>query len=80
MKIDFVIFQEESISFNLVNLKINCLLIGFEVLSDRRIAWEILVGRVYCAYLALLLRFEEVPYSRRRRNPTMELTMACTNR
>jgi hypothetical protein len=48
-----------------------CLLIGLEVLSDRRIvasaffARDILVGRVNCADLALMLRFEEVPYSRR---------------
>jgi hypothetical protein len=47
------------------------LLIGLEVLSDRRIvasalfARNILVGRVNCADLALMLRFEEVPYSRR---------------
>jgi hypothetical protein len=49
-----------------------CLLIGLEVLSDRRIvasalfARNILVGRVDCPDLALMLRFEEVPYSRRR--------------
>jgi hypothetical protein len=49
-----------------------CLLIGLEVLSDRRIvasalfARDILVGRVDCPDLALMLRFEEVPYSRRR--------------
>jgi hypothetical protein len=48
-----------------------CLLIGLEVLSDRRIvdsslfARDILFGRVDCADLALMLRFEEVPYSRR---------------
>jgi hypothetical protein len=47
-----------------------CLLIGLEVLSDRRIvasaifARDILVGRVDCVDLALMLRFEEVPYSR----------------
>jgi hypothetical protein len=44
-----------------------CLLIGLEVLSDRRIvasalfARDILVGRVDCPDLALMLRFEEVP-------------------
>jgi hypothetical protein len=49
-----------------------CLLISREELSDRRIvasalfARDILVGRVDCADLALMLRFEEVPYSRRR--------------
>jgi hypothetical protein len=49
-----------------------CLLIGLEVLSDRRIvasalfARDILVGRVDCLDLALMLRFEEVSYSRRR--------------
>jgi hypothetical protein len=48
-----------------------CILIGLEVLSDRRIvtstlfARDILVGRVDCADFALMLRFEEVPYSRR---------------
>jgi hypothetical protein len=48
-----------------------CLLIGLEVLSGRRIvasalfALDILVGRVDCGDLALMLRFEEVPYSRR---------------
>jgi hypothetical protein len=42
-----------------------CLLIGLEVLSDRRIvpsaifARDILVGRVDCVDLALMLRFEE---------------------
>jgi hypothetical protein len=46
--------------------------IGLEVLSGRRIvasalfARDILVGRVDCLDLALMLRFEEVPYSRRR--------------
>jgi hypothetical protein len=49
-----------------------CLLIGLEVLSDKRIvasalfARDIMDGRVDCADLALMLRFEEVPYSRRR--------------
>jgi hypothetical protein len=49
-----------------------CLLIGLEVLSDRRIvatallARDILVGMVDCADLALMLRFEEVPHSKRR--------------
>jgi hypothetical protein len=49
-----------------------CLIIGFEVLSERRIvasalfARDILVGRVDCPDLALMLRFEEVPYSMRR--------------
>jgi hypothetical protein len=49
-----------------------CFLISLEVLSDRRIvanalfAWDILVGRVDCADLAPLLRFEEASYSRRR--------------
>jgi hypothetical protein len=49
-----------------------CLLLGLEVLSDRRIiasalfTGDILVGRVDCADLAPMLRFEEVPYSRRR--------------
>jgi hypothetical protein len=48
-----------------------CLLIGLEVLFDRIIvasalfARDILVGRVDCADLALMLRFEEVPYSTR---------------
>jgi hypothetical protein len=49
-----------------------CLLMGLEVLSDKRIivastlfARDILVGRVIFADLALMLRFEEVPYSRR---------------
>jgi hypothetical protein len=48
-----------------------CLLISLEVLFDRRIvastlfARDILVDRVDCAVLALMLRFEEVPYSRR---------------
>jgi hypothetical protein len=48
------------------------LLIGLEVLSERRIvasalfARDILVGRVDCPDLALKLRFEEIPYSRRR--------------
>jgi hypothetical protein len=43
-----------------------CLLIGLEVLSDRKIvasavfARDILVGRVDCPDLALMLRFEEV--------------------
>jgi hypothetical protein len=47
-----------------------CLLIGLEELSDRRIvasalfARDILVGRVDCADLALMLRFEKVPYSK----------------
>jgi hypothetical protein len=47
-----------------------CLLIGLEVLSHRRIvdsalfARDILVGRVDCPDLALMLRFEKVPYSR----------------
>jgi hypothetical protein len=47
------------------------LLIGLEVLSVRRIvasalfAWDILVARIDCADLVLMLRFEEVPYSRR---------------
>jgi hypothetical protein len=51
-----------------------CLLMGLEVLSDRRIvasalfARDILVGRVDCAGLALMLRFKDVPYSRRRKN------------
>jgi hypothetical protein len=46
------------------------LLIGLEVLSDRRIvasalfARDILVGRVHCPDLALMLRFEQVPYSK----------------
>jgi hypothetical protein len=45
-----------------------CLLIGLEVLSDRRIvasalfAGDILVGRVDSVDLALMLQFEEVPY------------------
>jgi hypothetical protein len=49
-----------------------CLLIGLEVLSDRKnvtsalFAWDILVGRVDCVDLAFMLRFDEVPYSRRR--------------
>jgi hypothetical protein len=50
-----------------------CLLIGLEVLSDRRIATssalfarDILVGRVDCPVLALMLRYEEVSCSRRR--------------
>jgi hypothetical protein len=49
-----------------------CLRIGLEVLSDRRIvasalfARDILVGRVDFPELVLMLRFEEVPYSRRR--------------
>jgi hypothetical protein len=49
-----------------------CLLIGLEVLSDTRIvasalfARDILVGKVDCVDLAPMLRFEEVPYSRRR--------------
>jgi hypothetical protein len=49
-----------------------CLLRGLEVLSNRRIvasarfAREILVGRVDCADLALMQRFEEVPCSRQR--------------
>jgi hypothetical protein len=49
-----------------------CLLIGLEVLSNRIIvasalfAWNILVDRVDCADLPLMLRFEEVSYSRRR--------------
>jgi hypothetical protein len=49
-----------------------CLLVGLEVLSDRRIiasalfARDILVGRVHCADLALILRFKEVSYSRLR--------------
>jgi hypothetical protein len=48
------------------------LLISLEVLSDRRIvasalfALDILVSRVDCVDLALMLRFEEVLYSRRR--------------
>jgi hypothetical protein len=47
-----------------------CLLIGLEVLSNRRIvisalsARPILVSRVDCADLALMLLFVEVPYSR----------------
>jgi hypothetical protein len=49
-----------------------CLLIGLEVLPNRLIvasalfAWDILVGRVDCADFALMLRFAEVSYSRRR--------------
>jgi hypothetical protein len=51
-----------------------CLLIVLEVISDKRIvastlfAREIVAGRVRvdCADLALILRFEKVPYSRRR--------------
>jgi hypothetical protein len=49
-----------------------CLLIGLEVLSDSRIvasaifARDILVDKVDYVDLDLLLRFEEVPYSRRR--------------
>jgi hypothetical protein len=48
-----------------------CLLIGLEVLFDRRIVAsvlfvrDILVGRIDCADLALLLRFKEVFNSRR---------------
>jgi hypothetical protein len=51
-----------------------CLLIGLEVLSDRRIvtsallALDILIGRFDSgdsSIVALLLRFEKVPYSRR---------------
>jgi hypothetical protein len=48
-----------------------CLLIGLEALFDKRIvasalfARVILAGRVDCADLPLMLRFEEVPYSRR---------------
>jgi hypothetical protein len=67
-----------------------CLLIGIEVLSDRRIvasflfARDILVGRVDYADLALMLRFEEVPYSRRHKAGlltfSIELTMAGSNR
>jgi hypothetical protein len=44
-----------------------CLIIGLEVLSDRRIfvsalfARDILVGMVDCAGLAIMLRFEEFP-------------------
>jgi hypothetical protein len=51
---------------------VRCLLIGFDVLSDKRIvasvffAWDILVGRVDCADLALIQRFEEVLYSKQR--------------
>jgi hypothetical protein len=49
-----------------------CLLIGLEMLSDRKIvasalfARDILFGWVDCADLALLIRFEEIPYSRQR--------------
>jgi hypothetical protein len=45
------------------------LLIGLEMLSDRRIVASALFGRdilfgwVDCADLALLIRFEEIPYS-----------------
>jgi hypothetical protein len=45
-----------------------CLLIGLEVLSDRRIvasffyARDILVGKVECADLAFMLQFKEVPW------------------
>jgi hypothetical protein len=43
-----------------------CLLIGLEVLSDSFLfARDILIGRAVCADLALMLRFKEVPYSRR---------------
>jgi hypothetical protein len=48
-----------------------CLLIGLDLLSHRRIVAsalfvrDILVGRVDCADLTLMLRFEEVRYSRR---------------
>jgi hypothetical protein len=48
------------------------LLIGFQVLSNKKIfasalfARDILVGGVDCADLGLMIRFEEVPYSRRR--------------
>jgi hypothetical protein len=44
---------------------VRCLLIGLKVLSDRRIvtnalfARDILAGRVDCADLALMLRYEE---------------------
>jgi hypothetical protein len=37
---------------------------GLQMLSDRRIV--ILIGRVDCTDLALMPRFEEVPYSGRR--------------
>jgi hypothetical protein len=49
-----------------------CLLIGRDVLSGRIIvasalfALDILAGRVNCVDLAHMLRFDEVPYSRRR--------------
>jgi hypothetical protein len=49
-----------------------CLLIGLAVLSNRRIvasalfARDIVVGRVDCEGLAIMLRFQEVSYSRRR--------------
>jgi hypothetical protein len=49
-----------------------CLLIGLEMLSDRRIVAsalfvrDILFGWVDCADLTLLIRFEEIPYSRQR--------------
>jgi hypothetical protein len=61
-----------------------CLLIGLEVLSDRRIvasalfARDILVSRVNCPDLALMLRFEEVPYTRRR-NPGLLTFFHQTN-
>jgi hypothetical protein len=41
-----------------------CLLIGLAVLSDSGLfAREIVVDRVDCSDFALMLRFEEVPYS-----------------
>jgi hypothetical protein len=63
-----------------------CLLKGLEVLSDTNalFAREILVGKVDCADLALVLRFEEVPYSRRRNAGLLtffhRITMAGSNR
>jgi hypothetical protein len=57
-----------------------------EVLSDNSalFAREILIGKVDCADLALVLRFEEVPYSRRRNAGLLtffhRITMAGSNR
>jgi hypothetical protein len=61
----------ESVAVDKMPYNARCLITGLEVLSDRRIvacalfARDILVGRVDCADIVLMLRFEEVPYSRR---------------
>jgi hypothetical protein len=72
---NFIIFALRDLGWTIQPLppyESRCLLLGLEVLSDRRkivaalFVCDILCRRIESAYLADLLRFESSPYPRRR--------------